>query len=99
MKLTPTQVCKALVVEVIRRLWDRGLYRTNTILQQIHDNWFDLWIEFKTQKTMNEVDQQIKELNPNPVEFAEPVHWENEHGETPLGGAMGISHDFNDEEV
>ena len=96
MELTPTQVCQALVVEVIRRLWNRGLYRESKILQQIHDNWFDLWVEFKTQETMNEVDRQVEELNPNPVEFAQPVYWEEEHGDTPLGGPMGIRHDFTD---
>ena len=97
MKLTPIQVCQALAVEVIRRLWNRGLYRENKILKRIHDNWFDLWVEFKTQVTMNEVDRQVEELNPNPVDFAQPVYWEEEHGETPLGGVMGIRHDFTDD--
>ena len=95
-KLTPIQVCQALVVEVIRRLWDRGLYRNNTILQQIHDNWFDFWVEFKTQATMNEVDRQIEEMFYE-SRIDSPVYWEDEHGETPLGGAMGISHDFTDD--
>ena len=74
MKLTPAQVCQALVVEVIRRLWDRGLYRENKILQRIHENWFDLWVEFRTQATMNEVDRQIEELNPDPDDDSRSVH-------------------------
>ena len=95
-KLTPTEVFQALVVEVIRRLWDRGLYRENPWLKRIVEEWFDLWVEFKTQTTMKEVDKQIEELNPDPVDFAQPVYWEEEYGETPLGGPMGIRHDFTD---
>ena len=92
--LTTTEILQAVTVEVIRRLWDRGMYRNNKWLQMCHDNWFDIWVDWKTEQTMNDVDRQVKELNPEPVDFAEPVYWEESEGETPLGGAMGISHDF-----
>ena len=94
--LTTTEFVMALAVEVIRRLWSRGLYRNNPWLKKIVDEWFDVWVEYKTQVTMKSVDDQIKILNPEPVEFSEPLYWEEEHGETPLGGAMGIRHDFTD---
>ena len=86
----------ALAVEVIRYLWDQGLYRNNEILKRVVDQWFDVWVEWKTIKTMEDVDDQIKELNPEPVQFNEAVRWEEEHGETPLGGPMGITHEFTD---
>ena len=92
--LSSTDVFKALVVELIRRLWDRGLYHNNKILSQIHDNWFEYWVEFKTRRTMADVDEQIKEINPEPVEIAEPIYWEEKEGETPLGGPMGFTYDF-----
>lgn len=85
----------ALCVELIRRLWHRGLYRNNPWMKRCHDYWFDTWVEFRTELTMNSVDRQIEELNPNPVEMTKPVYWE-EDGDSALGGAMGITHEAFD---
>lgn len=98
-ELTPTEVFMAFCVEVVRQLWNKGLYRQNKYAQMCHDAWFDVWTIWRTQLTMKEVDRQVEELNPEPVQFSEAVHWEEENGETPLGGAMGISHDFYDHDA
>ena len=99
MKPINSKVLKALAVEVIRLLWDQGLYRDNEILKMCHDNWFSFWVDWRTSLAMEDVDRQVEELNPDPVQFNEPIYWEEEHGETPLGGAMGISHDFTDHDT
>lgn len=96
-KLAFKKVVMALVVETIRRLWDRGLYRTNVWLKKIHDRWFDVWVEFRMQLTMSEVDQQIKELNSESVELVDPVYWEEKQGETPLGGVMGLTYELTED--
>lgn len=85
---------RALLVEIIRRLWDRGLYWNNPWLQRIHDNYFEIWTQWRTDITMKDVDRQIAELNPEPVKMVEPVFTETLEGETPLGGEMRLSHDF-----
>lgn len=87
---------KALVVEVIRLLWDRGLYRDNKWLRLCYDNWLHHWIDWRTSLTMREVDDQVKELTPVP-QIVKPLYWEEEEGETPLGGPMGFSYDFIDD--
>jgi len=81
-------IWKALVVEIIRSLWDEGLYRQNPTLKRIHDEWFSFWVEWKTEVTMQDVDRQIEELV-EPAEVDAPVFWEEE-GNTPLGGKMGL---------
>ena len=86
----------ALVVEIIRVLWDKGLYRDNKWLRLCHDNWLHHWIDWRTSLTMEGVDQQAKELTPEP-EIMKPLYWEEEEGETPLGGPMGFSYDFVDD--
>ena len=88
----------ALVVEVIRRLWDRGLYRNNVWAKRFVTRWLDTWTELRTAGTMHGVDMQIKELNPNPVELVKPVYWEEENGDTPLGGAMGLRNEFTEKD-
>lgn len=84
---------KALVVEVIRRLWDRGLFRRNEVAQRIHEQWFDVWADWKTDVTMRGVDRDIEEI----IDFwdeqdkaAQPVFTERQEGETPLGGEMRL---------
>lgn len=93
--LTTTVVLQALVVELIRRLWDRGLLsRTNKIAQMIHAEWFNAWVEWKTAKTMADVDRQIEEIQQQ-WEQDEEDPWvitETLEGETPLGGEMRASH-------
>lgn len=88
------KVVKALVVEIIRVLWDRGLYRDNKWLRMCHDNWIDFWIDWRASLTMRGVDQQARELTPEP-EVAKPVYWEETEGETPLGGAFGYTYEFD----
>ncbi len=90
-------IWKALTVEIIRVLWDKGLHRQNKILQQIHDNWFSFWVEWKTSITMKDVDRQIEEL------FLEsdvdpPVFSEELEGETPLGGKLELRAPWLDED-
>ena len=86
------------MVETIRRLWHHGMYRQNPWLQKVVDNWFDIWVEVRTEATMQDVDRQVKKLNPNPVEVVEPVYWEEEKGETPLGGTIGYTYEFSADE-
>lgn len=65
----------AVVVEVIRRLHDRGLFVGNPILQQIHEAWFWAWVEWRTGLTMEDVDKQIEELQ-KPSEVDAPIFTE-----------------------
>lgn len=88
---------RALTVEIIRRLWDRGLYRDNPWLQKVHDNYFEIWVQWRTDITMKEVDRQIAELNPEPVKMVEPTFTETLEGETPLGGEMRLRYDFTED--
>ena len=90
------KVVKALVVEVIRSLWDRGLYRDNKWLRMCHDNWIGFWIDWRARLTMKSVDKQAKELTPEP-EIVKPVYWEEPEGETPLGGPLGYRYEFSDD--
>lgn len=90
-------IWEGLVVEIIRIFWDHGLYRDNPWFQKIHTTWFHHWVEYKTKQTMQDVDKQIEELNPEPVEISKPIYWEEEKGDTPLGGAMGLRHEFTDD--
>jgi hypothetical protein len=91
------KVVKALVVEIIRVLWDRGLYRDNKWLRMCHDNWIKFWIDWRTEKTMADVDRQIEDLLYE-SEMDPPLYWEEEEGDTPLGGAMGLRHDFTEKD-
>ena len=97
MDLAPATICKALVVELIRRLWDRGLLsKFNKWAVAIHDNWLPEWIDYKTMKTMVDVDRQAEEIRANAeAEDAKkyaPVYTETQKGETALGGPMQLSH-------
>lgn len=87
-------VVRALVVEIIRNLWDRGLYRDNKWLRMCHDNWIGFWVDWRADLTMRSVDQQAKEFTPEP-EVVKPVYWKETEGETPLGGPLGYTHRFN----
>ena len=95
-KLPAKRVMKALAVEVIRLLWDRGLYRDNKWLRLCHDNWLHHWLDWRTFLTMEAVDSQAKKMTPEP-EVVKPLYWEEEEGETPLGGAFGYTYDFVDD--
>jgi len=97
-KLTPTEVFMAFCVEVVRQLWDRGLYRQNKYAQMCHDQWFEVWTIWRTGKTMKDVDRQIEEMFYEP-EIEPPVYYEEQNGETPLGGVMGIRNEFTDHDA
>ena len=84
---------QALVVDIIRRLWDNKLYQNNKWLRLIHDNWIGHWIDVKTAATMHSVDTQAANLTPEP-KIANPLYWEEKEGETPLGGTIGYTHKF-----
>lgn len=95
------QLAQALTVDIIRRLWDAGEYRQNKWLKMIHDNWFDVWVEWKTDLTMRDLDRQVEEMF---LEWEED-HWSDDwtfeedlDGETPLGGEMRLRAPFMDKD-
>jgi hypothetical protein len=89
-------IWRALVVEIIRILWDQGLYRQNPWLISVHKEWFGDWAEWKTQQTMKSVDRQIEKINKTyPKE--EPLFTEETSGKTPLGGFMQVKAPWKDE--
>ena len=94
-EITVTKRLQAVVVDIIRRLWDRGLYRDNKWLKMIHENWISHWIDVKTAVTMRSVDAQAADLTPEP-EIIKPVYWEETEGETALGGPLGYTYRFDD---
>ena len=98
MSLANSKILKALTVEVIRFLWNQGLYRDNRLLKMCHDNWFDIWVAWRTTMTMEDVDRQIEDF-PHEEEKLRAVYYEQKNGETPLGGAMGIKHEFTDHDA
>ena len=65
-EITVTKRLQAVVVDIIRRLWDRGLYRDNKWLKMIHENWISHWIDVKTAVTMRSVDAQAADPTPEP---------------------------------
>jgi len=81
------------LVEIIRRLWDKGLYINNKYLRMIHDQYFDLWVDWRTDIVMKDVDKQAQQLTPDPV-VAAAAFTETKKGETPLGGELRLNHDF-----
>lgn len=87
---------RALIVEVIRRLWDRGILWDHPVLLRVHDHWFDLWVDWRAEITMQDVDQQAEALveqwdaeDPAPS----PVFSEVLEGETALGGEMRLHYE------
>ena len=94
-RLTPAETFVAFLVEVIRQLWDRGIWNDNKLLRAYHDLHIDTWIDFRAERTMRKVDKQAKELTPDP-EVVKPLYWEKEEGETPLGGPLGYTYRFDD---
>jgi len=84
------------VVDIIRRLWDHGLYKDNKWLKMCHQNWFNYWVEYRTCLTMQDVDTQIEELR-KPSGVDKPIFTESQEGETPLGGEMRLRAPWLDE--
>ena len=95
---TVTKRLQAVVVDIILRLWEQGLYLDNKWLKMIHRNWIGHWIDVKTALTMSSVDEQAIDLTPEP-EVTKPVYWEETEGETPLGGAFGYTYKFDDNDA
>ena len=93
--LTVTKRLQALVVEIIRRLWDHGYLHNNQYANMIHDAWVHHWIDVKTANTMRSVDAQAADLTPEP-EVIKPIYWEEEGGDTALGGPLGYTYRFDD---
>jgi len=87
--VSPCFTYQGLIVDIIRRLWDHGLYKDNKWLKMCHTNWFNYWVEYRTCLTMQDVDAQVEELL-EPSEVDKPIFIEEEHGETPLGGPMEL---------
>lgn len=83
-------IWKGLTVEIVRILWDHGLYRQNPWLQRIHDYWFDYWVEFKAQQTMKDADGQVKRF-PEESGVPDPIYTEQKEGTTALGGEMRLT--------
>ena len=94
-EITVTKRLQALVVSIIRRLWDHGYLHNIQYARMIHDAWLHHWIDVKTAITMASVDEQAEDLTPEP-EVVPPLYWEQEEGETPLGGAFGYIYRFDD---
>ena len=82
-------------MDIILRLWEQGLYLDNKWLKMIHGNWIGHWVYVKTAVTMAEVDKQIEDMfYESPIE--PPLYWEEEEGETALGGPLGYTYRFDD---
>ena len=93
--ITVTKRLQALVVSIIRRLWDHGYLHNNQYANAIYHAWVHHWIDVKTADTMRSVDAQAADLTPEPEVIA-PLYWEEEEGDTPLGGAFGYTYKLDD---
>ena len=80
---------RGLVVDIIRRLFDRGLFVDNKWLKAVHANWFHYWVDYRTCLTMQDVDDQVEKFL-EPSEVDKPIFAETVEGETPLGGEMRL---------
>lgn len=85
---------KGLAVELIRLLWKNDIYPELPWFREVHDNWFEYWVAFKTEQTMREVDEQIEEALSKGID--PPLYWDQEEGETPLGGPLDYRYQFDD---
>ena len=92
-EFTAWELAQAFAVDYIRQLWADGLYVNNRWLRAIHGHYFPVWMEWKTDLTMRDVDQQAEELVERWAEedtSSDPVFTEKLNGETPLGGEMRL---------
>lgn len=94
--MTPCFTLQGFVVDVIRMLWNHGLYRNNKWLKMVHTNWFNYWVEYKACNTMRDVDVQIEKLLEDSG-VDKPIFTEEKQGETPLGGSMQLRAPWLDE--
>ncbi len=87
--MNPCFSYRGLLVDIICRLWDRGLYMDNKWLKMCHENWFQHWVDYRTCLTMQEVDRQIEDLS-EPSEVDRPIFTDTVEGDAPLGGKMRL---------
>lgn len=89
---TLTETLQALSVEVIQRLWDAGQYRDNTWLRLCHDNWIAVWVDWRAQLSMRDVDLQAEQLVETWSQQDDErfLFTEEEQDDTPLGGPMRL---------
>ncbi len=93
---------KGLTVEIIRLLWDHGYYRQNPWLQKVHDYWFDFWVEYRTDATMQDGDRQVEEIQEQwAKDEPKPIIIEHEpdgsKAQELLGGMLEIKAPWYDE--
>jgi len=80
---------RGLIVDVIRRLWDDGLFLDNKWLKMCHEAWFSCWVDYRSCLEMQEVDKQIEDLFIE-SEIDSPIFSEELEGETALGGSLEL---------
>lgn len=68
---------RALVVDIIRILWDHGFFQQVEWLIRIHDNWFAFWVDWKTIETMVGVDREIERVR-QPSGVDAPIYTETD---------------------
>jgi hypothetical protein len=95
-QFTWQELLQALTVDVIRRLWDSGQYRQNKWCKAIVEQWFFVWVEWKTDLTMRDVDQMAEQIfddwyDDKPDLVDDYLYTEVIEGETPLGGEMRLT--------
>ena len=97
---TPYNIWGAVIVEVLKLLITQkpGMAFNKWVTLAIN-YWMDDWLEWKTERTMNGVDEQVTELHQQWDAEEEPqtVFTETKEGETPLGGEMRIRSHWVDE--
>lgn len=83
----------AVLVEALRQLINaKPSLSTNKFVEMAIDFWFQDWVSWKTNKTMDSVDQQVEQIQKIMSQKAKPqtVFTETKEGETALGGEMRI---------
>lgn len=92
MKAQSYQLWAALVVEIHKALVSRhpGLLRV-PYLSRFIDALMDHWIEWRIEKTLEDVDAQVEAIHRDlDQKRAQPLYSETLEGETPLGGEMRL---------
>jgi len=88
-QVNPCFSYRGLIVDVIRRLWDDGLFLDNKWLKMCHEAWFSCWVDYRSCLEMQEVDKQIEDLFIE-SEIDSPIFSEELEGETALGGSLEL---------
>lgn len=92
----------AILVEIIRQIWDRGYYRDNPWLIKCHEYWFDEWVAWRASLEKAPLDEAIQEYHKEaekieedfvtPIYSEKPVDPELQTGEAALlGGEMRLT--------